>query len=337
MSLKILETTIREFCEHNLDKIIFTWHGGEPLLAGKDFYQKAFNLQKKYKRTNQEILNSIQTNATLIDDKWAKIFKLNHILVGISLDGPKKIHDEYRVFHNGEGSFDRVMQGIKSLKDLGIEFSIISVVTKKVIDNPKLVFDFLVSREPIWINFVPSLAISNSSNLSFKWSIKPSDYIDFLIKIFEMWFKKSDYKIKILPIETIISGFLKREHREYRLISECKKRLAIRSCEKNLVIIPNGDVKTCSFHSYDNIFEFGNIQSGLRSILESPEYKKYQNHLKEIKNRCSKCRWYEVCPNGCPRDFYIGGLNGLFCKESPRLFRLIQESIKKYQISKEWL
>ena len=336
MPLKILEQVTKEVCEHNQGDIIFIWHGGEPLLAGLEFYQKAFQLQERYKKPTQRIVNSIQTNGTLINEEWGNIFKRYNAIVGVSLDGPKDLHDKYRQFPNGKGSFAEVMRGIELLRSFGIDFAIISVVTQDTIKTPKEVFDFLNTQNPIWINFVPSLAILTGSTLSFKQSIQPSEYIDFLIRIFDLWLKKGDYQIKILPFETIICGFLEKEHRDHRLVGECKKRLAGRSCEKNLVIIPNGDVKTCSFHSYGDVFEFGNIWTGLNTILNSSPYQQYQEHLRAIKKRCSRCRWYRVCPNGCPRDFRIGGVDGFFCKESPRLFRFIQENLDKFLIIKEW-
>ena len=336
MPLEVLEMVIKEVCEHNQGDIIFIWNGGEPLLAGVEFYQQAFQLQERYKKPTQKIINSIQTNGTLINAEWGNIFKRYSVIVGVSLDGPKDLHDKHRQFPNGKGSFEEVMRGIEFLKSFGVDFAVISVVTQETMKIPEEVFDFLISQNPIWVNFVPSLATLNGSALSFEQSIQSSEYIEFLIKIFGLWLKRGDYRIKILPMETIICGFLEKEHRDYRLVGECKKRLDVRSCERNLVVIPNGDVKTCAFHSYRDVFEFGNIKAGLATILNSSRYQQYQEHLRAIKKRCSTCKWYRVCPNGCPRDFYIGGINGLFCKESPRLFRFIQESLDGYQIAKEW-
>lgn len=336
MPLEVLERVIKEVCGYNPGDGIFVWHGGEPLLAGVEFYKRAFELQEKYKKPTQKIFNSIQTNGTLINEEWGKIFKQYGVIVGISLDGPSDLHDKHRIFSNGVGSFKRVIQGIEFLRGAGIEFFVISVVTKEAIEIPEAVFDFLTSQQPMWINFVPSLAVSTGCSLSFEWSIQPSDYTDFLIRIFDLWLERKDYRIKILPIETIISGFLEREHRDLRLVGECKKRLATRSCEKNLVIIPSGEVRTCGFHGYGDVFKFGNIKDSLEKVLDSQGYQKYKEHLRVIKERCSKCRWYRVCHNGCPRDFYIGGDEGLFCKEFPRLFQHIQKGLEKYPISKEW-
>lgn len=337
MSLEILEMVIKEVCENNKDDIIFIWHGGEPLLAGVTFYKKAFDLQERYRKPTQRIINSIQTNGTLINNEWGDIFKQHGVIVGISLDGPKVFHDKYRQFSDGKGSLKSVKRGVEVLKGFGINFAVISVITRETIKTPKEVFDFLTAQNPIWINFVPSLAISTGSTLLFEHSIEPSEYIDFLIRIFNFWIENGDYKLKILPIETIICGFLEKSHRDCRLVGECKKRLAVRSCEKNLVVIPNGDVKTCSFHSYGDAFEFGNIRAGLNTISSSSVYQKYREHLRGIKERCLKCQWYRVCPYGCPRDFYIGGSDGLFCKEVPRLFQFIQKNLDKYPIAKEWL
>lgn len=336
MPLEVLEQVIKEVCRHNLGDVIFVWHGGEPLLAGVEFYQRAFELQEKYRKPVQKIINSIQTNGTLINEEWGKIFNQYGVIVGVSLDGPRVLHDKHRRFPNGTGSFERVMQGIEFLRGAGVEFFVNSVVSQETIKIPEAVFDFLTSQQPIWINFVPSLAVLTGCTLSFEWSIQPSDYIDFLIRIFDLWLEKGDYRIKILPIETIICGFLEREHRDPRLVGECKKRLIAKNCEKNLVIIPNGEIRTCGFHGYGDVFKFGNIKDGLDKVLDSQDYQKHKEHLNAINERCSKCRWYRVCYNGCPRDFHIGGNEGLFCKGFPRLFQHIQKGLEEYPISKEW-
>lgn len=336
MDSSILEKVISEICNYNSGDINFIWHGGEPLLAGIDFYKKAFKLQEKLKKPKQRISNSIQTNATLLNDSWAELFKEYGINVSISLDGPMEVHDRYRIFLCGAGSFRKVIKGIESLRRKSVEFSIISVVTSENAIKSEEIFRFLTSQQPLWISFVASMGVKAEDGIYSKYSIPLSSYIDFLITIFNLWVEDGDYRLKILPIETILSGFFEKDHRDYRLNGECKKRLAIRKCERNLVITPNGELKTCGFHGYDDLFLFGDIKGGLGKAINSNMYRRYKNHLQKIKEKCSRCEWYKVCYEGCPRDFYVMGQQRLVCLELHRLFRHIQTEIIRHQIQKEW-
>lgn len=335
MDLKILEKVVYEICNYNSGNINFIWHGGEPLLAGIELYEKALEFQERFRKSNQKITNNIQTNGTLLDKEWASFFKKHRFNIGISLDGPKEIHDKHRRFSDGRGSFKKVIQGIEILKKTGVEFSIISVITKEKMGISRAIFNFLVSQQPTWINLGASLGILTGDGISLEYSIRPALYIDFLIEIFDLWLERKEYKIKILPIDTIICGFLGKPHRDYRLVGECKKNLFNRKCERNLVIISNGDITTCGFHGYGDLFKFGNIEEGLEKVLSSGAYQEYKEHLRRIKEKCAKCKWYRVCHNGCPRDYYLGGDHGIFCEDFPRLFQHIHESLKKYLIYRE--
>lgn len=334
MDLKVLEKVVYEVCSLNGENINFIWHGGEPLLAGIEFYQKAMEYQARFRKRGQKFTNNIQTNGTLIDGDWAAFLKKWGFNVGISLDGPREIHDKHRRFSHGEGSFDKVIEGLQILRKEKAEFSIISVITKETMRAPKETSDFLFSQHPLRITFVPALGISTGSEISYKYSIQARLYVDFLIEVFALWIERGDYQIRILPIETIIRGLSGKPSGDNGLIGECKRPLAIRRCERNLVIIPNGDLRTCAFHGYGDLFKFGNIRQGLQAVLSSDTYQKYKEQLDAIREKCAGCEWFCACHNGCPRDFHLGGGHGLFCEDYPRLFRYIQERLEEYQLSK---
>lgn len=130
MSDELLDKFLEEYIRLFTNDIMFIWHGGEPLLAGLSFFQKIVNLQTKYRKSHQIIKNNIQTNATLINDDWAKFFKAHNFRVGVSLDGDKKSHDFFRINNAGHGSFDQAIKGIEILRRYGIEPGIIQTITR---------------------------------------------------------------------------------------------------------------------------------------------------------------------------------------------------------------
>jgi len=326
MNLEILEETIREVCKYNTGDVRFFWHGGEPMLIGISFYEKAIELQEKFKKSAQKIINCIQTNGTLIDDKWSKFFKEKAIKVGISLDGPQKYHDYYRQYPDGKGSFGKIMEGIKILKKQKIEFGVVSVVTNQIVKTPEEIFKFFISHQITnTINFNPLLGTNVGNGISFeKKGVQPSLYIDFLIKIFDLWLKnENNPHLKIYPLESIVRAFLGFPQEDCRFAGEC---------EKSLVIDYKGDIFACCTYGYGDFFKFGNIKDGLNSVLHSESFLKYKKYLKEIRNACSKCQWYDICKGGCPFHHYIGNGKNLFCPDLQRLFKHIQVSLKKYQL-----
>ncbi len=314
---------VRKVCEYNPEggEIMFYWHGGEPLLAGITFYKKALEFQKYFKKPRQEIRNGIVTNGTLVNNEWAVFFKENRIGVVISLDGPKEYHDQYRIYPDGRGSFNQVMRGIEIFREAGVKFRILSVVTNQTARNPKAIFNFFVGHQLTEINFIPSIGIETGKCISFENSIRPSLYIGFLINIFDLWLKENDPDLRILPLESIINVFLKLPPEDCRFAGEC---------ERNLVIDYNGDILACSTHGYGDFFKFGNIKEGFTSILNSTIYQKYKEYLQRIEKRCSKCKWYQICHGGCPRDHYLGEEQNIFCQDFQRLFEYIQNSLKEY-------
>jgi uncharacterized protein len=142
MSENLLERFIKQYIDsQTMPDIMFTWHGGETLMRPISFYKKAIELQKKY-ANGRNIDNSIQTNGTLLNDDWCKFFKENNFLVGISIDGPKDFHDEYRRDKMGRPSFHRVMKGIELLKKHGVEFNCMAVVNDYNVDYPLEFYNF---------------------------------------------------------------------------------------------------------------------------------------------------------------------------------------------------
>jgi len=324
MNLETLRKVVYESCKYNGKEVKFFWHGGEPLLAGINFYKEAVKFQKEYQKSDQKIINGLQTNGTLIDKDWAKFFKKEKFGLGISLDGPKKYHDYYRHYSNGKGSFENIMEGIDILKEMGVGFSVISVITDRTAKVSRELFDFFMSQELTKkINFVPAKPVSTTDSISYKYSVNPSAYINFLGGILNLWFEKDSNGLKVYPLESIIRAFLGFSQEDCRFAGEC---------EKSLVIDYNGDVFACSTYGYGDFFKFGNIQKGIISIINSKEFQNYRKYLNQIKEKCSKCQWFKICKGGCPHDHYLGKEENIFCPDFKRLFEHIRKALEKYQL-----
>ncbi len=328
----LLEMIIKEVCGYNSDnsEIIFYWHGGEPTLAGIEFYEGVVTLQQKLKKKNQRIRNAIETNATLLDSDWAEFFRKASFEIGVSLDGPKRYHDSYRCYPDGTGSFDDVVRGIEFLKESGIEFSIIAVITSKSAVNPEEIFRFFESAGVSnLVNLVPALGIETGHGLSFKYSVSPRLYIDFLMKIFDLWLSSGNREIKILPLESIIRSFMGFPQRDCRFAGRCTRSVVIES---------NGDIYACNTYGYGDFFMFGNIRKkGLAKAIDPDSSKKYGSYLrflKTMRDKCSTCEWYDICHGGCPGWYYLGQGKNILCKDFKRLFAYIQKVLREYEMIK---
>jgi uncharacterized protein len=320
MNDETLRTLIKEVCDYNSDTARFYWHGGEPLLAGLEFYEKAVALQQRFKRSHQEIFNGLVTNATLIDRRWAIFFRENKFGIGVSLDGPKEFHNQYRVFPSGQGSFDRVKEGIKILKEEGVDFHVLCVITNPATEDPKKLFDFFVKEKITEINLIPAIGIQNGDGISFKESVSPQRYVDLLIKIFNLWLEQDNPDLKILPLESIVRAFLGLLQEDCRFAGEC---------EKSIVVDFNGDIFPCCTYGYKGFSKIGNISEGINIIINSERFQNYRNYLKTIQEKCSPCQWYRICRGGCPFHHYLGKGQNIFCKDFQRIFSYIEQTLEK--------
>ena len=157
MSDELLERYIRQLIEsHQIDQVSVAWQGGEPTLMGLDFYRRAMALEEKHARPGMTFLNTMQTNGTLLDDEWCAFFKEHNFLIGISIDGPRELHDVYRVDKGGAPTFDKVMRGIRLLQKHEVEYNILTTVNRVNGDHPLEVYRFI--RDEIgadWMQFIP--------------------------------------------------------------------------------------------------------------------------------------------------------------------------------------
>jgi len=266
---------------------IFSWQGGEPLLAGVDFFRKVIALQKKYGNQGQIVSNSVQTNVTMLDSEWIKLFKEYNFLVGVSLDGPPEVHNYYRGYTSGKGSFKKVMEGINLLRKGGVEFNILSAIGRGTAKNAKKIYDFFLSQGFFYLQFIPVVDRRHSKIAEF--SITPAQYGDFLGELFDAWWNDGNPLASIRLFDNILEILLGGKS------SSCMFKA---QCGEYIVIEFNGDAYPCDFfvrekYKLGNIFETSMNQLFVKAKLQFGK-------LKEIApSDCKSCRWNFICHNGC--------------------------------------
>ena len=214
MSYEVLEEYTRQYINATqISEITFSWQGGEPTLMGIEFFKKALESQKKHKKSGMQIYNTIQTNGILLNDEWCQFFRENNFLVGISIDGPKELHNAYRKDKEGNPSFNKVIPAIRLMQKHGVEFNILATVNKLNADYPIEVYKFF--KEEIgaqFIQFIPIVELeiedSEGNNNVSNESVLPEQYGDFLITIFDEWVKNDVGKVYVQIFDAALASWV---------------------------------------------------------------------------------------------------------------------------------
>lgn len=291
-----LDRVIREQISISEGSIIsFSWHGGEPLLAGLPFYKKALEIQEKYRPAGKIIINGIQTNGTLINDAWCSFFSENNFVIGISIDGPGHLHDVNRLSAGGGNSFSMTIRGLELLLKYGIETEILCVVNAVNSLYPIGVYDFLKSTGVKYLSFLPLVERENGSNdLVTDKSVNPLQFGLFLSAVFDEWLEKDIGRIKIQVIEEALRSAFGQEH------TLCIFR---RECGAVPVLERDGSFYSCD-HYVDSSHLLGNINDlPLASLIGSGEQRSFGKMKKTaLPGVCRECDVLPMCNGECPKN-----------------------------------
>jgi len=296
MSEETLEKYIKQYLEAQPGPVVnFGWQGGEPTLRGLEFFQKAVELQNKYAPEGWKVENSIQTNAVLINDQWAQFLKENNFLVGVSLDGPAELHNKYRKDKAESDTHQKVMAGIETLKNYGVEYNILTVVNDFNAQKPEAVYQFFKEIEADFIQFIPIVEIDENGDITSR-SVKAEDYGKFLIKVFNEWLDDlGDIYVQIF--EEAVSAW-----------SGYGANLCVfsRECGKGPVMEYNGDLYSCD-HFVEPEYKLGNInEKSILEMMNSNQQQEFGRAKKENLNRkCLECEYLFFCNGGCPKNRII--------------------------------
>ena len=326
-------------------EVEFVWQGGEPTLLGLDFFKKIIEFQKPFME-QKKIINSLQTNGTLLNDEWCEFLKKNKFLIGISLDGPREIHDRYRLDRGGRGTFHRVMKGLKLLQKHGVEYNVMATVAKETAFNPLEVYRFFKNQGVEFIQFAPviervadskrnyyGLKLAGPSSLDkeeenvqvTEWSVEAEKYGDFLIAIFDEWVRNDVGKINVMNFEWALHAWIG---------NPSPVCIHAQHCGESVIVEHNGDIYACDHSMYPE-YRLGNI------IQDDPleMVKKSINNgfgvCKEtsLPRWCRECEVLKACWGGCPKHRFTKtyynepGLHYL-CEGYKKFFLYIRKYLK---------
>jgi len=328
MDKKTLENIIKKFAilKKNYDvNTHFLWHGGEPLLPGMDFYRDVISLQNKYYAQLKGVSNSIQTNLTLLNEKFLNFLVQNKIDVGFSLDGPKEINDSARVFKNGKGTFDKIMENVALMKEKNLKLRAIAVLNKKSINKLVELYSFFKTNE-ISFKVHPLVYAGRFKQNEEELEISQEDYGDALIKLFDVWFNDKEYKINIEPLYQYLGNLITGKPRECSTLFSCQERF--------ISIDPEGNVYPCGRFSSISEFCYGNInQEPIEKILSSPIRRKLLERNSDSIKDCQICKYKKICNGGCMNNAYnAGNIFGKddYCSAYKKIFEYLSSTLKKF-------
>jgi uncharacterized protein len=308
MSDDVLEQYIRQLIEaHQTNDVNIAWQGGEPTLMGLDFFRRTMALVEKYRRPGMRFLHTMQTNGTLLDDEWAAFFKEHGFLIGISIDGPRPLHDVYRVDKGGRPTFDKVMRGLRLLQKHGVEYNILTTVNRVNGDYPLEVYRFLRDEAGTdWMQFIPVVERINADGLTLyqegskvsERSVRPEQFGRFLSAIFDEWVRHDVGRIYVQTFEATLRNWLGMGASGMCVFNE--------TCGTGLAIEHNGDVYSCD-HFVEPGYLLGNIQEQhMIELVASPQQLRFGQDKRDMLPRyCLECDVRFACHGECPKNRFI--------------------------------
>ena len=307
MSNEVLESYIRQLIKaHRCSQVTVGWQGGEPTLMGIDFYRHAIELQEKYRKPGMKFENTMQTNGTLLDDEWCRFFKENDFLIGISIDGPRELHDFYRVDKRGQGTFDRVMRGLRLLQKHGVDYNVLTTVNRTNAEYPLEVYRFLRDEaRTSWIQFIPVVERINEKGRTLcqegtgvsNRSVLPEQLGSFLTCIFDEWVRNDVGKVFVQTFEASARRWLNMPS------GMC---VFEETCGIGLALEHNGDLYSCD-HFVEPDYLLGNIMEKEISELAASEkqYRFGQDKRDTLPQVCRECSVLFACRGECPKNRFL--------------------------------
>ncbi|MFH1709173.1 MAG: anaerobic sulfatase maturase [Planctomycetota bacterium] len=344
MSDAVLESFTRQYLAAHPDgfPVNFAWQGGEPTLMGVDFFRRAVALQKQHRRDGQSVTNSFQTNGILIDDDWAAFFKEHDFLVGVSVDGPRGIHNQHRVDTGGAGSFDRVMAGVGVLKRHGVHYNALTCVSN--ISPPQALVIYRFLREHFeHIQFIPVVeetgfaaaapflpdaagtAGRKPGALVQGWSVTPEGYGEFLCTVFDEWMCHNVGRVFVQLFDMTLARWVG------RLAALC---VFAPICGKALVLEHDGTVYACDHFVYPEYRVGALSETPLAELVNGARQRRFGEDKRDrLPAKCRACAYLPLCGGGCPKERFITAPDGgrelnYLCAAFERFFKHTEHHLR---------
>lgn len=342
MSDEALETYVKNYIAavEPQAEVAFTWQGGEPTLAGLDFYRQAVKLQAKY-GAGRRISNSFQTNGVLLDDAWCLFLKEHHFLVGLSLDGPEDIHNEFRMTKGGRPTHKLVMRALALLQAHHVDYNVLACVNHRSAQEAARVYDFLCNAGVQFIQFIPVIerqagAAEAQTGLMLHgpgqddttsdvtaWSVRPKEYGAFLTTVFDRWLQRDVGKVFVMNIEWAFANFVGAPG------AVCHHQP---TCGRSVVVEHNGDVYACDHYVYPE-YLLGNVhQQTFAQMIDAPAQEQFgRDKFARLPQQCRQCEVLKACWGGCPKHRFVaaeGGEINYLCEGFRHYFRHLPPYLK---------
>ncbi|MDR9826797.1 anaerobic sulfatase maturase [Vibrio sp. FNV 38] len=294
----------------------FIWHGGEPMLRGLAFYKAAITKQQRYSN-GKLISNTIQTNGTLINESWARFFKQQQFMVGISLDGPHLFNDIARIDLKGQSSFERTLRGMTILKQHQVEFNTLTVVNNRTFRHGAHIYRFLRDSGSRYLQFQPCIDHELDRRTNYNWSLSGEEWGTFLCEVFDQWCQQDIGLVYVQFFENCLMILLEQPSQMCHHAKTCGQQLMMES---------NGDVFSCDHYGYDE-YQLGNIENTpLQQMINSDQQRQFgldKHHA--LPTVCQACDFLPLCQGGCPKNrtgtTAQGETTNLLCEGYKMFFR----------------
>ena len=300
----VLEAHIRQYIDSQSGpEVVFTWQGGEPTLMGLDFFERVVELQARYRKPGQRVENDLQTNGVLLDGRWAHFLKTHNFLVGLSIDGPRELHDLYRRAKGGRATFDQVMAAARLLREHGIVFNALCVVNNANAGRPLDTYRFLRDEvRPRVIQFIPAVVPAQGEAIVEPWSVVSEDWGTFLATIWDEWFNHDYGTTFVDQFENVVSMMVRKGSQMCVTAPTCGRGLAMEF---------NGDLYSCDHFVYPQ-HRLGNILDTDEGVLARSEAQQAFGNAKRdtLPAYCRSCRFLELCWGECPKNRLIATPDG---------------------------
>ena len=320
----VLEQVVRGLLEQRFANSVFSWQGGEPTLMGVDFFRRAVALQQQYGVAGQAVANALQTNGSLLDAEWCRLFRSYNFLIGLSIDGPQEVHDAYRVNAVGHGAWDKAMAAAELMTSAGVDFNVLCVVNDRNVGMGADLLRWFVQQGFQYLQFIPCVEPGKPQ------SVPVEQYGQFLCDAFDYWSKEGLGRVSVRDFDAMLS-----------MRAGVGGGMCVYGdrCNSYVVVEHNGDVYPCDFFVY-NDWKLGNVMDQpLASFLETEKYKRFSYQKAKVP-ACRGCQWRGMCHGGCQKDRLMGGSlstptalceanKQFFAHASPRLSALAKRARRR--------